>query len=160
MSSPRPNEPPCKSPIQPSVFPTRPSIAPSVLPATFLSRLPSTAVGVGPVALCPSKQPLWSSPSMLIAVATLMMRPETRPVRNISSARSEQARSHLSPCSLCRSWDLPLLWPRGREHGSSIRFRESLANAVKQDNTVCFIVLFCFSSNTFTDKLLMHLNCK
>lgn len=86
---------------------------------------------------CPSKQCLWSIPPMLIAMAPLMMRQQTRPGRNISSARSQQTRSHLSLCSLGGSQALTLLWPRGRENGSSIWFRETQANAVisKQNNT-------------------------
>lgn len=100
----------------------------------------SAAIFLCRIVSCPSKQCLWSIPPMLIAVAPLMMRQETRPVRNISSARSLPARSHLSLCSLGGSQDLTLLWPRGRENGSSIWFRETLANAViyKQNNTSFF----------------------
>lgn len=89
---------------------------------------------------CPSKQGLWSIPSMLIAMAPLMMRQQTRPGRNISSARSQQTRSHLSLCSLGGSQAPTLLWPRGRENGSSIWFRETLASAVipKPNNTSFF----------------------
>lgn len=92
------------------------------------------------IASCPSKQCLWSIPSMLIATAPLMMRQQTRPGRNISSARSQQTRSHLSRCSLGGSQALTLLWPRGRENGSSIWFRETLASGVtfKLTNTSFF----------------------
>lgn len=106
----------------------------------YLPRYSSAAIFLCRIVSCPSKQCLWSIPPMLIAVAPLMMRQETRPVRNISSARSLPARSHLSLCSLGGSQDLTLLWPRGRENGSSIWFRETLANAViyKQNNTSFF----------------------
>lgn len=79
---------------------------------------------------CPSKQCLWSIPSMLIAMAPLMMRQQTRPGRNISSARSKQTRSHLSLCSPGASQALTLLRPQGRENGSSIWFREAQASVV------------------------------
>lgn len=61
------------------------------------------------IVLCPaSKQCLWSIPPMLIALAPLMMRQRTRPGRNMSSARSQQTRFHLSLCSLGGSQALTL----------------------------------------------------
>lgn len=92
------------------------------------------------IVFCPSKQCLWSILPMLMATAPLMMKQQTGSGRNITSARSWQTRSHLSLCSLGGSQALTLLWPRGRENGSSIWFRETQANAVisKLNNTGFF----------------------
>jgi len=93
-----------------------------------------------PFVFCPGKQCLWSILPMLMAIAPLMMKQQTRLGRNISSARSCQTRSHLSLYSLRGSQALTLLWPRGRENGSSIWFRETLASVVifKLNNTAFF----------------------
>lgn len=123
-----------------------------------LSCYSSAVIFLCPVVSCPSKQCLWSIPPMLIAVAPLMMRQQTRPVRNISSARSLQTRSHLSLYSLGGSRDLTLLWPRGRENGSSIWFRETLASAViyKQNNTSFFPSPFAGKFMMCSDVKLSH----